>query len=442
MFEELRRLTPDCYQPSHLRTLQRGVSKIRARLASMSVKSQKDVPDETVSTALVSEEHESHDEVNKQAGTAGTGSCARVPAHPPSFSSSFKEQGEPVFVQEPSFERAPLEPSEAKQEQVSETSLVSDSSAAPIRAVKNPLSITIEEAVEQYLVAQQHAKRRPKTMEWHQTALGLFGQYLQTECQAVLLAEMTERHVQRWLESLHVPTALGVVRSASTRHSYTRSARAWCQWLVNAGLLTRTPFAEIPLMRVELPAMHPLEAEEWERLLLACESSGEHGVIPEWAPARNRALLWVLYDTGMRLSEACALCLGDVDVEQGMLMVRRNGFKGRRLPLGHETLEAVRVYVEQHRHSGRRACVEPGEVSDKPLFLSETGQGLTENGLVSVFGRLRERAGLTKEEIGPTLVRDSFEVRYLQARGDVFSLRDVLGRQESAAVKRYLCRSE
>jgi integrase len=146
-------------------------------------------------------------------------------------------------------------------------------------------------------------------MEWHQTALGLFGQYLRTEYQVVLLAEMTERHVQGWLESLHMPTAQGVVRSDGTKHSYARSVRAWCQWLVNAGDLGRTPFTSIPLVRVEPTVMHPLETEEWERLLLACESS-MNGVIPEWAPARNRALLWVLYDTGMRLSEACALRLG------------------------------------------------------------------------------------------------------------------------------------
>ena len=79
---------------------------------------------------------------------------------------------------------------------------------------------------------------------------------------------------------------------------------------MNTEYLTRTPFAEIPLMRVKPPVMHPLETEEWKRLLLACESPGENRVIPEWAPARNRALLWVLHDTGMLLSEACALRLG------------------------------------------------------------------------------------------------------------------------------------
>jgi integrase len=57
--------------------------------------------------------------------------------------------------------------------------------------------------------------------------------------------------------------------------------------------------------------MHPLAMEEWEQLLLACSSSGESSVLTQWGPARNRALLWVLYDTGMRLSEVCALRLGD-----------------------------------------------------------------------------------------------------------------------------------
>ena len=184
--------------------------------------------------------------------------------------------------------------------------------------------------------------------------------------------------------------------------------------------------------------MRPLEVKEWERLLLACELPGEHGVIPEWAPARNQALLWVLYDTGMRLSEVCALRLGDVDLEQGMLMVRRNNFKGRRLPLGHEALEAVRVYVELHRVNGRQGWMEQGGRSDTPLFLSETGHGLTENGIVLAFGRLRERAGFTREEVGPTLVRGSFAVRYVQAGGDVFTLRDLLGYQESVVVKHFL----
>jgi site-specific recombinase XerD len=304
------------------------------------------------------------------------------------------------------------------------------------------MSMTIEDALEGYLEAQQRAKRRPKTIEWHQTALGLFGQYLRIEGQCDLLAKITERHVHGWLESLRMPTARSPVRSDGTIASYARSVRAWCHWLVKAGYLKRTPFAAIPFPRVEPPVMHPLETKEWERLLAACSSPGESSTLTQWGPARNRALLWVLYDTGMRLSEVCALCLGDVDLEQGMLMVRRNGFKGRWLPLGHDALHAVRVYLDQHRLSGGSLDGEQRGVSDKPLFLLETGNGLTENGIMLLFGRLRRRAGLTREEIGPTLVRDSFAVRYLQAGGDLFTLRDRLGQMESAAVTRYLRKSK
>ena len=459
MFEELRRLSPDRYQPSHLRTLQRGVRKIRARLLNMGVPSQKDVQNAEMASTLVSdeyetqqhdvhdgevyistrgEEHEENNDANEQGANTIIGSFAGMRAHNPSF----EAQEVTTSVQEPLSENAPQKSSPAKKEQSLNASLVSDPSSEPNTFCKNPTSMTIEDAIGDYLVAQQQAKRRPKTMEWHQTALGLFGQYLRTECECVLLAEMTERHVHGWLESLRVPIARGMVRSANTRRSYARSARAWCQWLVNSGYLTRTPFARITLPKEEPPVMHPLETEEWERLLTACSSPAEGSTLPGWAPARNRALLWVLHDTGMRLSEVCALRLGDVDLEQGLLMVRRNGFKGRRLPLGHDALHTVRVYVEQHRVSGRRAGGEHAGGSDKPLFLSETGHALTENGIESLFGRLRERAGMTKEDIGPTLLRNSFVVRSLQAGEDVFRVRDLLGHRESAAVKRFLRKSD
>ncbi len=458
MFEELRRLSPDHYQPSHLRTLQRGVRKIRVRLAEVDMQppenaqnaeifvslgseeheqSQESVYDPVVSALMGGEEEKHNSDANEHKVSAITGSLV-APAHAQSFSSSFDPAEEPTSVQELSSGGSAESISPANEEPVLDASLVSDPSSKPSTRCKHPMSITIEEAIVDYLAAQQRANRRPKTMEWHEPALSLFGQYLRTECQCILLVEMTERHVREWMESLEMPTALGLVRSANTRRSYARSARAWCQWGVNAGYLRRTPFAAITLPQEDPSVMRPLETEEWERLLLACESSGEHEVIPKWAPARNRALLWVLHDTGIRLSEVCALRLGDVDREQGLLMVRRDTFKGRRLPLGHEALEAVRVYVEQHRLNGRRACIAQGRVSEKPLFLSETGHALTENGMVSVFGRLRERAGMTKEDIGPTRVRDSFVVRYLQAGGDVFMLWDLLGQQESAVVKRYL----
>lgn len=73
-----------------------------------------------------------------------------------------------------------------------------------------------------------------------------------------------------------------------------------------------------------------------------------------------------------------------------------------------------------------------------PLFVSETGRPLTENGIVLLFDRLRKRAGIARTEVNPTLLRDNFAVRYLQTGGDLLALRELMGQEECVVVKRSL----
>jgi site-specific recombinase XerD len=138
--------------------------------------------------------------------------------------------------------------------------------------------------------------------------------------------------------------------------------------------------------------LRPLEPEEWEQLLLACHLPKETGVLAERATARNRAILWVLFETGMRASEVCGLRLVDVDREQGILRVRGKGSQQRRLTLGHEGLRHLLAYLDAYR-LGAAECVERTDTSEDHLFLSETGRPLTKSGIALLFGRLRKRAG-------------------------------------------------
>ncbi|MBA2392420.1 MAG: site-specific integrase, partial [Ktedonobacteraceae bacterium] len=93
----------------------------------------------------------------------------------------------------------------------------------------------------------------------------------------------------------------------------------------------------------------PLEPEEWEQLLLACYPPRETGAGANLAAARNRAILWVLFDTGMHSTEICRLCLGDVDREQGMLRVQGKGTAARWLTLGPEGQRHLSAYLDQYR---------------------------------------------------------------------------------------------
>jgi site-specific recombinase XerD len=152
-------------------------------------------------------------------------------------------------------------------------------------------------------------------------------------------------------------------------------------------------------------------------------------VLVERATARNRAMLWVLFDTGMRVSEVCALCLGDVDRERGILRVQGKSRKERWLMLGHEGQRHLLTYLDDYRLGA--ASGEWANVSEKHLFLSETGRPLTKNGIAHLFGRLRKRAEITRKGITTALLRESFAVRYLRAGGDLDTLQELLGQQGS-----------
>jgi site-specific recombinase XerD len=178
---------------------------------------------------------------------------------------------------------------------------------------------------------------------------------------------------------------------------------------------------------------HIIEQETFERLLDACHAAKtKRPTTIDYATVRNQALLWVLWDTGMLVSEVCVLNLEDVDLAQGTLRVQGNGPKGRTLPLTPQVQHALTVYLEQYRLRTSKHGV-----SD-PLFLSEQRARLTKNGFTQLFQRLCTRAGLEDHHLTPTMLREMFAIRFLQTGGPPKALRRLLGVAESTPIKQYL----
>ena len=200
------------------------------------------------------------------------------------------------------------------------------------------------------------------------------------------------------------------------------------------------PFARRLFPQVGPPLPHLLEPEEWERLLQACQLD-EGRVASAEQGARNRALLWVFAQTGIRPSEICGLRLSDVDREQGLLRVKGKDGRWRWVPLGSEGLRHLLAYVDGFRLQSVKQ-EQRRRMGEEMLFVSETGRPLRKNTIDLVFHRLRKRAGMTRKGVNPSLLRDTFAVRYLQAGGDLFTLRELLGQEESAVVRRALHMSE
>jgi integrase/recombinase XerD len=292
-------------------------------------------------------------------------------------------------------------------------------------------TITIDHAIRLFLQGEHTHNWEPKTREWHETSLRQFQRYMARR-KLLLLSSLTASEIRGWLTFLQTEALVtGTFRVQSTISTYARSVHAFCSWLVGQGHLAQSPFARMPFPKGKKRRLHMIEQQTFERLLDACHAPQTKRTTIAYATARNRALLWVLWDAGLLVSEVCALNLGDVDLAQGILRIQGSGSRGRVLPLTPGVQQALIVYLEQHR-----LRTEKREVSD-PLFLSEQRARLTRNGFTQLFHRLCTRAGLEKRRLAPTMLREMFAIRFLQTGGPPKALRRLLGLAESTPIKRY-----
>jgi integrase/recombinase XerD len=189
--------------------------------------------------------------------------------------------------------------------------------------------------------------------------------------------------------------------------------------------------------KVGQPLIQTITTEEFEKLLLACAPPHETGPFAERAAVRNRAILWLLYDTGIRVSELINLRVSDVDRKKGVVTVMGKGSKERRIALGQNCLRNLAYYLDKHRPDVVELA-EWGSAGEDHLFLSETRQPLTKNGMEMLFKRLRTRAGIVGKRISPHILRHTFAMNYLIKSNDPFSLQELLGHEDLTTVLNYI----
>jgi site-specific recombinase XerD len=262
--------------------------------------------------------------------------------------------------------------------------------------------------------------------------------YFEQERGVTAVGEVEAADINAWFAHMRkTPTSRGKVRAERTIQTYARSARAFFHWLVRRETIARNPFDRVTFPKVGKPRIQTIDADEFERLLLACAPPRETGPMAERAAVRNRAILWVLYDTGIRVSELCGLRLSNFDRKHSILTVKGKGSKERRIALGNNCLRNLLYYLDRHRPD-EEELAEWGSAGEDHLFLSKTRTPLTKNGVTLLFKRIRQRAGITGKRVSPHILRHSFAIRYLVLGNDPFSLQELLGHEDMTTVKNYM----
>ena len=267
---------------------------------------------------------------------------------------------------------------------------------------------SLADAIEAFLLSRQVSNYTARTVQLYREVLTPFQKALGPS-----LSDCTTLGVQKYLAALRSRV------NGTTVHIHYSKLRAFFTWATDVGLV---PSNLMRGLTVKAPKTLPRAVEDYQviRLLNACPST--------WEGVRNRTLVALLADSGLRISEAVRLCVRDVNfntqtviIRQGKGQVDRPGFFGRR------TAEQLRAWL----------AVRGGYASrDDLLFCTREGRGLTRYHALHILHQLSVRAGLPRK-IGPHALRHYAATSILRRTGDLELVRRVLGHSTLAMALRY-----
>jgi integrase/recombinase XerD len=259
------------------------------------------------------------------------------------------------------------------------------------------------------------------TLEAYRGDLLQYGRFLASRDLSALDAGPAA--VADFLESLARGSEERPPASAATVHRKSACLRSFYRHLRRDGLLETDPTATLSAPRRARKLPHVLSRGDVERLL-----AQPRGTEP--AALRDRALLEVMYACGLRASEAIGLELGDVDLEEQVVLARGKGSKERFVPIGQAALGALRIYLER----GRPALVK--QLPETHLFVNFRGGKLTRQGLYKIVRRHAVSAGLA-DRMSPHTLRHSFATHLLAGGCDLRAVQEMLGHADVATTQLY-----
>ncbi|MGL5677270.1 MAG: tyrosine recombinase [Cellulosilyticaceae bacterium] len=211
-------------------------------------------------------------------------------------------------------------------------------------------------------------------------------------------------------------------KSVSTISRTLASIRAFGQYLVKTGVMYENPAISIALPKIEKKVPKILSENEILVLLDQPCNSDLKGI-------RDKAMLELLYATGIRVSELITLKVADVNLNQGYIICRDQN-KERSIPIGKPAIAAVKKYLTQVRHVMIR------ENTQEALFVNCSGMPLTRQGFWKILKTYAKSANIDTE-ITPHMLRHSFAAHLIQHGANLKSVQQMLGHSDISTTQVY-----
>jgi site-specific recombinase XerD len=280
--------------------------------------------------------------------------------------------------------------------------------------VNTSLNDTIADLLDDWRVHLRARNRRPETIKSYLVVARAFADHLSKIGHPATPAAIKREHVE------HYEADMADRVSAATVAKHHRSLQQLFRWLVDDGEIPSSPMANMRPPAVPEQPVPVLSTEALRKLLATCNGNTFHN-------RRDEAILRLLADTGMRAGELIGLTVDDIDKELSVAFVMGKGGRGRAVPYGPKTGEALRRYT-------RARSKHPRASWEKSLWLGKRGP-LTDSGLRQLLERRCDDAGLP--HIHPHQFRHTFAHRWRLAGGDDDSLMRLVGWRTREMLHRY-----
>lgn len=211
-------------------------------------------------------------------------------------------------------------------------------------------------------------------------------------------------------------------KSSATISRSLASLKNFYSYVVSSGFIETTPVSGIRIDRGEKKMPQILSGREIELLLAQPSCVDAKGY-------RDKAMLEVMYATGMRVTELINLDVDDVNLSQGIIKCAGQK-KSRVIPLYPDALRALSIYMKDHR-SGMVA-----DAGEPALFVNVSGVRMTRQGFWKILKHYQLSAHIEKE-ITPHTLRHSFAVHLLENGADLGSLQELMGHSDISSTQMY-----
>jgi len=312
-------------------------------------------------------------------------------------------------------------------------------STAPTAAVESPLHSLAADFMK---VLANERGSSAHTLRAYQRELNSFTQWLSTQPKFAAGADANLTELVQRIEHTDIRAYLGVLYTHGlSRASAARALaaiRSWFKWLARNGYLEQNAASLVatPRLPKHLPRVPSIE-----QMNMVVDSVGEDAA--SW-PARDRAILELLYGCGIRNAELVGLNLDDIHWANEAILIRGKGQKQRYVPLGDAAAQAIRAYLSE-RDAKFAAAGLTAKAAKAALFVNLQLRGLGKPGgdarlTTRSVGRIVKRIAIVRglsADVHPHTLRHAFGTHLLEEGADLRAIQELLGHERLSTTQRY-----